>query len=182
MGGDIRIDPAGFDIGIRDSWKRRSIASVEARAASRIRSRPARPTIRSAGSDSPTGPSRSPPRRPSSTRSSTTIIVCTVTGSSHAGMIAGFALEDRDDRHVIGIDASATLDKTVDQVTRIARNTATTIGLGRELATTRSRDRRATRVRRTAFPISRPSTRSTSRRAPRGCSPTRCTRASRWPG
>ncbi|MEX0698287.1 MAG: hypothetical protein WD354_01010 [Acidimicrobiia bacterium] len=21
MGGDIRIDPAGFDIGIRDSWK-----------------------------------------------------------------------------------------------------------------------------------------------------------------
>ena len=61
------------------------------------------------------------------------IVVCTVTGSSHAGMIAGFALEDRNDRRVIGIDASATLDKTVDQVTRIARNTATTIDVGREL-------------------------------------------------
>ena len=33
-------------------------------------------------------------------------VVCTVTGSTHAGMIAGFALEDRDDRRVIGIDAS----------------------------------------------------------------------------
>jgi len=29
MGGDIRIDPAGFDIGIRDSWKE-AVASVEA--------------------------------------------------------------------------------------------------------------------------------------------------------
>ena len=33
----------------------------------------------------------------------------------------------------IGIDASATLDKTIEQVTRIAANTAETIGLGREL-------------------------------------------------
>src|SRR5918995_4188638 len=29
MGGDIRMDPAGFDIGIRDSWKR-ALESVEA--------------------------------------------------------------------------------------------------------------------------------------------------------
>ncbi len=62
-----------------------------------------------------------------------TIIVCTVTGSTHAGMIAGFALEDRPDRRVIGIDASATLEQTVDQVTRIARDTAERIGLGRAL-------------------------------------------------
>jgi 1-aminocyclopropane-1-carboxylate deaminase len=48
-------------------------------------------------------------------------------------MIAGFALEDRDDRKVIGIDASATLDQTVNQVTRIAANTAEKIGVGREL-------------------------------------------------
>jgi 1-aminocyclopropane-1-carboxylate deaminase/D-cysteine desulfhydrase-like pyridoxal-dependent ACC family enzyme len=41
-----------------------------------------------------------------------TIIVCTVTGSTHAGMIAGFAaLEDAGGRprRVPGIDASATL-------------------------------------------------------------------------
>ena len=65
-----------------------------------------------------------------------TIIVCTVTGSTHAGMIAGFAaLEDLTGvrRRVLGIDASATLDKTTDQVARIARNTAELIELGREL-------------------------------------------------
>ncbi|MDF2980023.1 MAG: 1-aminocyclopropane-carboxylate deaminase, partial [Actinomycetospora sp.] len=56
----------------------------------------------------------------------------TVTGSTHAGMIAGFAGQDRP-RRVIGIDASATLPKTRDQVERIARHTATLIGLGREL-------------------------------------------------
>ncbi|GIU92836.1 MAG: hypothetical protein KatS3mg011_1742 [Acidimicrobiia bacterium] len=62
-----------------------------------------------------------------------TIVVCTVTGSTQAGMIAGFALEDRDDRRVIGIDASATFDKTIDQVARIARRTAEMIGVGRPL-------------------------------------------------
>ena len=63
-------------------------------------------------------------------------MVCTVTGSTHAGMIAGFAaLEEAGGRprRVIGIDASATLDKTRDQVARIARNTAELIGLGRDL-------------------------------------------------
>ena len=65
-----------------------------------------------------------------------TIVVCTVTGSTHAGMIAGFAaLEDAGGRKrkVLGIDASATLDKTRDQVGRIAANTAELIGLGRDL-------------------------------------------------
>jgi 1-aminocyclopropane-1-carboxylate deaminase len=61
------------------------------------------------------------------------IIVCTVTGSSHAGMIAGFALSDRPGRRVVGIDASATLAQTVDQVTRIASDTAAKIGLERPL-------------------------------------------------
>jgi 1-aminocyclopropane-1-carboxylate deaminase len=61
-----------------------------------------------------------------------TIIVCSVTGSTHAGMIAGFAGQDRP-RRVIGIDASAKLTETTDQVARIARNTASLIGLDREL-------------------------------------------------
>jgi 1-aminocyclopropane-1-carboxylate deaminase len=65
-----------------------------------------------------------------------TIIVCTVTGSTHAGMIAGFAaLEDLTGvrRRVIGIDASATLEQTRDQVGRIARHTSELIELGRDL-------------------------------------------------
>jgi 1-aminocyclopropane-1-carboxylate deaminase len=62
-----------------------------------------------------------------------TIIVCSVTGSTQAGMIAGFAGQDRP-RRVIGIDASAKIEPTRDQVARIARSTAELIGLGRELA------------------------------------------------
>jgi 1-aminocyclopropane-1-carboxylate deaminase len=61
-----------------------------------------------------------------------TIVVCSVTGSTHAGMIAGFAGQQRP-RRVIGIDASAKLLETRAQVARIARNTAELIKLGREL-------------------------------------------------
>jgi 1-aminocyclopropane-1-carboxylate deaminase len=61
-----------------------------------------------------------------------TVIVCTVTGSTQAGMIAGFAGQDRP-RRVLGIDASAKVDETRAQVDKIARNTADLIGLGRNL-------------------------------------------------
>src|SRR5690606_23499135 len=65
-----------------------------------------------------------------------TIVVCAVTGSTHAGMIAGFAaLEEAGGRprRVIGIDASAKLQETRDQVERIARSTAELIGVRRDL-------------------------------------------------
>jgi len=59
------------------------------------------------------------------------IIVCSVTGSTQAGMIAGFAAQDRP-RRVIGIDGSATPQQTHAQVARIARRTAELLGV-REL-------------------------------------------------
>jgi 1-aminocyclopropane-1-carboxylate deaminase len=61
-----------------------------------------------------------------------TIVVCSVTGSTQAGMIAGFAGQSRP-RRVLGIDASAKIDETQRQVATIARNTAQLIGLDREL-------------------------------------------------
>jgi 1-aminocyclopropane-1-carboxylate deaminase len=61
-----------------------------------------------------------------------TIVTCTVTGSTQAGMIAGFAQQDRP-RRVLGIDGSFRLEETRDAVTRIARGTAGLMGLGREL-------------------------------------------------
>ncbi|MDQ6636675.1 MAG: 1-aminocyclopropane-1-carboxylate deaminase [Candidatus Dormibacteraeota bacterium] len=61
-----------------------------------------------------------------------TVIVSSVTGSTQAGMIAGFAGQDRP-RRVIGIDASAKIEETRAQVTKIARSTTDLIGLGREL-------------------------------------------------
>lgn len=48
-------------------------------------------------------------------------------------MIAGFAAQEQP-RRVLGIDASATVEQTWDQVARIARRTAEAIGLDRPLA------------------------------------------------
>jgi 1-aminocyclopropane-1-carboxylate deaminase len=61
------------------------------------------------------------------------IIVCTVTGSTHAGMVVGFARDGRQ-RKVIGIDASATPAQTKAQVLDIARKTAKLVELGKEIA------------------------------------------------
>jgi 1-aminocyclopropane-1-carboxylate deaminase len=47
-------------------------------------------------------------------------------------MIAGFATQERS-RRVLGIDGSATVQKTRDQIRRIAQTTAHAIGLSREL-------------------------------------------------
>ena len=56
-----------------------------------------------------------------------------MTGSTQAGMIAGFAAQRRP-RRVIGIDASAKVKETLEQVTRIARRTADLIGVGHALS------------------------------------------------
>ncbi len=67
------------------------------------------------------------------------VIVCAVTGSTFAGMIAGFKLldqlhppPDNKKRRIIGIDASAKPKETFDQVLRITRQTAAKIGLKEE--------------------------------------------------
>ena len=49
-----------------------------------------------------------------------TVIVCSVTGSTQAGMIAGFA-DARRRRRVLGIDGSATVEQTRNQIACIAR-------------------------------------------------------------
>jgi 1-aminocyclopropane-1-carboxylate deaminase len=131
MGADVRLDDAGFDIGFRDSW-RRAIEDVEAAGGTPY-------AIPAGASDHPLGglgfahwAEEVEQQERDLGVFFDTIVVCTVTGSTHAGMIAGFAGQERP-RRVIGIDASATLEKTRDQVARIARNTAELIGLGREL-------------------------------------------------
>src|SRR6476469_9376935 len=56
-----------------------------------------------------------------------TVIVCSVTGSTQAGMAAGFALQEHE-RAVLGIDGSATVEQTREQIERIAARTADAIG------------------------------------------------------
>jgi 1-aminocyclopropane-1-carboxylate deaminase len=65
-----------------------------------------------------------------------TVVVCSVTGSSQAGIIVGSAIqkdEGKPARRVIGIDASAKPAQTKAQVRKIAQATADKLGLGREL-------------------------------------------------
>jgi 1-aminocyclopropane-1-carboxylate deaminase len=131
LGADVRLDPAGFDIGIRDSWER---AMEEVRAAGGVPY-----GIPAGASEHPLGGLGFArwAREVEAQEAELgvffdTVVVCTVTGSTHAGMVAGFAASDRP-RRVIGIDASATLAKTRDQVARIARHTASLIGLERDL-------------------------------------------------
>ena len=135
MGADSRLDDAGFDIGIRDSWKG-ALREVEAGGG--------RPyPIPAGASEHPLGglgfanwAFEVAEQEQALGVFFDTIVVCTVTGSTHAGMIAGFAaLEELTGvrRRVLGIDASATIDKTRDQVGRIARHTAELIELGRDL-------------------------------------------------
>ena len=135
MGADARLDPHGFDIGIRQSWQD-ALREVEESGGTPY-------PIPAGASEHPLGglgfahwAFEVADQEKQLGVLFDTIVVCTVTGSTHAGMIAGFAaLEDLTGvrRRVLGIDASATLDKTTDQVDRIARHTAELIELGRDL-------------------------------------------------
>ncbi|MFT4229238.1 MAG: 1-aminocyclopropane-1-carboxylate deaminase, partial [Microbacterium sp.] len=136
MGADVRLSPAGFDIGFRDSWKE-AIAEVE-----RSGGKPY--AIPAGASDHPLGglgfanwAHEVKAQEEALGVFFDTIVVCAVTGSTQAGMIAGFAdlAENFGDRprRVLGIDASATIEQTRDQVARIARRTADLIGVGRAL-------------------------------------------------
>jgi len=135
MGAEVRLDPAGFDIGFRDSWTR---------ALDDVRARGGKPYgIPAGASDHRLGGLGFANWAYEVVQQEAelgvffdTVVVCSVTGSTHAGMIAGFAaLEDAGGRprRVLGIDASATLEKTREQVGRIARSTAALIGVEREL-------------------------------------------------
>jgi 1-aminocyclopropane-1-carboxylate deaminase len=131
MGADVRLVDAGFGIGVKASWEQ---ALQEVRAAG------GRPYAIPAGaSDHRLGglgfanwAFEVQHQEQQLGIFFDTIVVCSVTGSTQAGMIAGFAGQDRP-RRVLGIDASARLEETRAQVEKIARNTAELIGLGREL-------------------------------------------------
>jgi 1-aminocyclopropane-1-carboxylate deaminase len=131
MGADVRLVDEGFGIGIKTSWER---------ALAEVREAGGRPyPIPAGASDHRLGglgfANWAQEVRQQELELGVffdTIIVCSVTGSTQAGMIAGFAVQDRP-RRVIGIDASAKIQETRAQVEKIARNTAELIGLGREL-------------------------------------------------
>jgi len=131
MGAEVRLDPAGFGIGFKDSWNQ-ALDDVRARGGKPYGIPAGASDHRLGGLGFANWAYEVEQQEAELGVFFDTIIVCSVTGSTHAGMIAGFAGQARS-RRVIGIDASAKIDETREQVERIARNTAELIGLGREL-------------------------------------------------
>jgi len=149
MGADVRLVKAGFGIGFKESWEQ-ALGEIVAAGGKPY-------AIPAGASDHPLGGlGFAWWAREVETQEAElgvffdTVIVCSVTGSTQAGMIAGFAdrptpdgartgKPDGGERHgsrprrVYGIDASAKPVATREQVARIARFTAKAIGLERDL-------------------------------------------------
>ncbi|HYF89191.1 1-aminocyclopropane-1-carboxylate deaminase [Azospirillum sp.] len=131
MGADSRIVPDGFDIGIRKSWED-AIQSVKD-AGGKPYGIPAGASVHKYGGLGYVGFAEEVRKQEAELGFTFDyIVVCVVTGSTQAGMIVGFADDDRADR-VIGIDASGTPEQTRTQVRQIVDSTAELVELGREV-------------------------------------------------
>jgi 1-aminocyclopropane-1-carboxylate deaminase len=131
LGADVRLVSDGFDIGFRKSWED-ALASVRAAGG--------KPYAIPAGcSDHPLGGLGFVGFAEEVRRQEVElgfkfdyIVVCSVTGSTQAGMVVGFAADGRAER-VIGIDASAKPAQTREQIIRIAKQTAEKVALERDI-------------------------------------------------
>jgi 1-aminocyclopropane-1-carboxylate deaminase len=131
MGADVQLAGEGFDIGIRESW-RKAIDDVKAKGG-RPYPIPAGASVHKYGGLGYVGFAEEVRAQEKELGLRFDyIVVCTVTGSTHAGMLVGFAKDGRQ-RNVIGIDASFTPQQTRAQVLKIAQDTAALIELGSEI-------------------------------------------------
>ncbi|MBB5808521.1 1-aminocyclopropane-1-carboxylate deaminase [Saccharothrix ecbatanensis] len=125
MGADVRLVEADFGIGVKPAWEQ-AIEDVRAAGGTPY-------AIPAGASDHPLGGLGFAGWAVEVERQEAllgvrfdTVVVCSVTGSTQAGMVAGFAGSGRT---IIGIDASAEPCDTRDQVLRIAKNTADLLGV-----------------------------------------------------
>jgi 1-aminocyclopropane-1-carboxylate deaminase len=134
-GADVRLVHAGFGIGFKESWEQ-ALRDVAERGGSPY-------AIPAGASDHELGGlgfARWADEVAEQERELgvffDTIVVCSVTGSTQAGMVAGFAARRQAGerpRRVLGVDASAKPAETWEQIDRIARRTARLIGVAGEL-------------------------------------------------
>ncbi|PZO00693.1 MAG: 1-aminocyclopropane-1-carboxylate deaminase [Hyphomicrobiales bacterium] len=126
MGADVELVDEGFDIGIRASWEN-ALADVTAKGGKPYPI-PAGASVHKFGGLGYVGFAEEVRAQEAELGFKFDyIVVCTVTGSTHAGMVVGFARDDRQ-RSVIGIDASFTPVQTKAQVLDIAQKTSALIG------------------------------------------------------
>ncbi len=131
-GADVRLVKAGFGIGFKESWQQ-ALADVEARGGKPYAIPAGASDHRLGGLGFANWAFEVAEQERQLGVFFDTIVVCSVTGSTQAGMIAGFAALGGRPRRVLGIDASAKPKETWDQIARIARNTASLIEVDREL-------------------------------------------------
>ncbi|MGW1213252.1 1-aminocyclopropane-1-carboxylate deaminase [Streptomyces sp. NPDC002499] len=134
-GADVRLVKAGFGIGFKESWEQ-ALREVEESGGTPY-------AIPAGASDHPLGglgfanwAHEVAEQEQELGIFFDTVVVCSVTGSTQAGMVAGFrAIEEAGgrERRVLGIDASAKPAETREQVARIAQGTGRLIGVEREL-------------------------------------------------
>jgi 1-aminocyclopropane-1-carboxylate deaminase len=135
-GADVRLVKAGFGIGFKESWEQ-ALAEITAAGGTPY-------AIPAGASDHPLGglgfaswAAEVAAQEAELGVFFDTVVVCSVTGSTQAGMVAGFALAQENGarpRRVLGIDGSARPVETRAQVLRIAQDTGVKIGLRRELS------------------------------------------------
>jgi len=132
MGAEVELVDAGFDIGIRESWEN-ALEDVKDRGGVPYPI-PAGASVHKFGGLGFVGFAEELRKQEEDLGFRFDyIVVCSVTGSTHAGMVVGFAKDGRA-RNVIGIDASGTPDKTHAQVLDIARQTADLVKLGQTIS------------------------------------------------
>jgi len=131
MGAEIELIDEGFDIGIRESWEA-ALEDVKDKGGTPY-AIPAGASVHKFGGLGFVGFAEEVRVQEKELGFKFDyIVVCTVTGSTHAGMVVGFAKDGRT-RNVIGIDASGTPEQTHAQVLDIAQKTADLIELGQDI-------------------------------------------------
>ena len=131
MGADVELVDEGFDIGIRKSWEN-ALKEVTEKGGKPYPI-PAGASVHKYGGLGFVGfVEEVRAQEAEMDIKFDYIIVCTVTGSTQAGMLVGFAADGRA-RNVIGIDASGTPLKTKAQVLAIAQKTAKLVELGTDI-------------------------------------------------
>jgi 1-aminocyclopropane-1-carboxylate deaminase len=132
MGAEVELVNEGFDIGIRESWED-AIEDVKDRGGKPY-AIPAGASVHKYGGLGFVGFAEEVRAQEAELGFKFDyIIVCTVTGSTHAGMVVGFSTDGRA-RNVIGIDASATPVQTRAQVLDIAQKTAELVNTGQSVS------------------------------------------------
>ncbi|WP_417824119.1 1-aminocyclopropane-1-carboxylate deaminase [Thalassospira lucentensis] len=146
MGAEIELVDEGFDIGIRESWEA-ALADVKAKGGVPYPI-PAGASVHKYGGLGFVGFAEEVRAQEAELGFKFDyVVVCTVTGSTHAGMAVGFAADGRADK-VVGIDASATPEQTREQVLKIAQKTADLVELDGGIS-----DRDITLIEDYAYPL-----------------------------